>query len=321
MSAKPVPFFFDSSREVVIELSNNMTFGRNKDCDYPVVDHRVSGVHFKVILKDNDVYIVDLESSNSTKLNDDEMTPNTEMKLFKKDKVKFGAQQFYFYYESIENFVVPDITRTLTISNTADVVDEMMSSEQDYSGINLSISEKSTKKVSKLSELKNSKSLVAQHEISLKSITEDIVKRNTLKKEFDTLQLKISNSKSELGNAGYEELENAKKDLKSFNFSINELNECIREAQEKIDKWKKDIEDIQNKVEEVKRVELIHNCLSEDLELESQLRNDLEIYNKMNLDSKKSELEELIKKEFDNYKALQDDYANSLKYRKNKLVS
>jgi len=322
VSDKAVPFFFDSTKEVLIELSNGMTFGRNKECDYSVVDHRVSGMHFKVIIKDENVFIVDLESSNKTKLNDDEVTPNTEMKLSRKDKVKFGAQSYYFFFESIDNFIIPDITKTLKISNTLDIVDEMLEdNNRDFSGINLSIATVGDKKESKLSQLKKSKSRVDEYEVNLKKILSDIEKRDIIAKDYDSLMIKIKNSQQELKNANYESRDKLEQDHKSFNFSIDELNSSIQEAQEKINAWKKDIESIQTKIEEVKRVELIFDCLEKDRVLEQELSNQVSSYRTQDLDTKKTDLQKKIKDEYDNYKSLQEDYADSLKYKKNRLAS
>lgn len=321
MSDKAVPFFYDSAREVVIELSDNMTFGRNKECDYSVVDHRVSGVHFKVSIKNDDVYIIDLESSNSTKLNGTEVCPNTEMKLSLKDKVKFGEQQFSYFFEPLDNFFHPDITETLTISNTADIVDEMLSPASDFDrGMNLSLGS-NQKKGSQLSDLKKSKALVSQYEESLKKVIDDIATREAISKEYDNLMIKISNSKQELKNACYEDRSKIAEDVKSFNFSISELHSSIEQAQEKINSWKKDIEVIQNKVEEVQRLELIHQCLESDQEAESGLSSKLSSYREKNLDELKSDVQNKLKKEFSNYKTIQEEYSDRLKYKKSRLAS
>ncbi|WP_372652127.1 FHA domain-containing protein [Halobacteriovorax sp.] len=319
MSDKTVPFFFDFSREVVIELSHGMTFGRNKDCDYTVVDHRVSGAHFKVILKDNEAYIVDLESSNKTKLNGNEVNPNTETKLSLKDKIRFGEQQFYYFNESIEDFVIPDITRTLTISNTADVVDEMIDLSNDYRGINLSIS--TNKKKSMLGDLKKSKALVGEHEQSLKNVLGEIEKRNSVSREYDSLMLKIKNSKEELSNANFVDKGTLSAECEKSNLSIRSLTESINNAQKQINAWKKEIELLQEKIEEAKRVEQIHKCLESDQLIERNLSKEVERFREMNLDNKKAELQKLIKSEFENYKTLQEEYSDSLKYKKNRLAS
>ncbi len=319
MSDKAVPFFFDSSKEVVIELSDNMTFGRNKECDYSVIDHRVSGVHFKVVVKKNDVYIIDLESSNRTRLNGAEVSPNQEMKLSLKDKVKFGEQQFYFFFEPIETFHIPEITRTLTISNTADIVDEMLGEPSDYKGINLSLG--SNKKGNPLAELKKSKALVDEYEQALRLTLSEIEKRNIVSKDYDSLMMKIENSRQELRNAKYEDKIAIEEDHKSFNFSISEINNSIREAQEKINNWKKDIEEIQNKVEEVKRLELIFECLENDEIVEEKLSKELEVFRAKNLDEVKADLQRKVKKEFDNYKSLQEEYSDMLKYKKSRVAS
>ncbi|GEM_PF-5648119 len=319
MSDKAVPFFFDFSREVVIELSHGMTFGRNKDCDYTVDDHRVSGVHFKIIIKDNEAYIVDLESSNKTKINGNEVPPNVETKVSCKDKIRFGEQQFYFFNESIEDFVIPDITRTLTISNTADIVDEMIDPTNDYRSIDLSISTK--KKKSMLGDLKKSKALVAEHELSLKSVLMEIDKRNAISREYDSLMIKIRNSKEELERANFVDKKSLLYDCEKNKISISELNHSIDNAQKQINAWKKEIELLQDKIEEANRIEQIYKCLENDQVVEEKLSNEVEEYRMKNLDQKKAELQKMIKEEFDNYKSLQEGYSDSLKYKKSRLAS
>lgn len=319
MSDKAVPFFFDFSREVVIELSHNMTFGRNKDCDFTVVDHRVSGVHFKIQIKENDVYIIDLESSNKTKINGNVVNPNVETKLSLKDKINFGEQQFYFFNESIDNFVIPDITRTLTISNTADIVDDMIDSSNAYGSINLSIS--SNKKGSLLGDLKKSKALVDEHELSLKNVLEEIENRNTVLREYDSLMVKIKNSKEELSRANFVDKDTLEADCEKTNHTISSLTNSISDAQKQIDSWKKEIELLQVKVEEAKRVELIYKCLERDQEVEQKLEKKVEDFRMKNLDEKRAELQKIIKTEFENYKTLQEDYSDSLKYKKSRIAS
>ncbi|OUR99827.1 hypothetical protein A9Q84_02020 [Halobacteriovorax marinus] len=315
---KAVPFFFDSKKQVLVELIDGMTFGRNKECDYSVVDHRVSGLHFKVMIKSNGIFIIDLESSNKTKLNGDNIDSNTEIKLKIKDKVVFGDQNFQYYFDNIEDFIIPDVTTSFRVDSNADFVDDMIGSEK-LNGIDLHLGNK--KKVNKLGDLKKSRAYITEIEEKLDIVNKDIQTFNSLKNSYDDLVVKIRASEQELGNSEYESQEDFVKELKSFDFSINELNHSVDEAKKNISLWSSQIEDIKSNISDVERLQNIFSKIKIDKEEEIKLSNEISNYQGKNLDDEKSRFEKIKNDEQDSYKLLQEDYADSLKYKKKRLVA
>ena len=63
-------FLFDILSMERIELFDGMIFGRDAACDIQIEDEAVSGTHFQIKIIDNVVYVLDLDSSNKTYLND-----------------------------------------------------------------------------------------------------------------------------------------------------------------------------------------------------------------------------------------------------------
>lgn len=315
---KAVPFFFDSKKQVLVELTDGMTFGRNKECDYTVVDHRVSGLHFKVLVKDNGIYIIDLESSNKTKLNGDNLDANTEVKLKIKDRVAFGEQKFQYFFDHIEDFIIPEVTTSFRVDSNADFVDSMMETEK-VQGIDLHLGNR--KKSNKLGDLKRSRALMSEIEDKLKNINSEIESFNSLKNNHDELIGKIRANELELGKSDYKTEEQMHKDLKSFNFSISELNKSIEEAKKNIILWSGEVTNIENSIKEVNRVQEIYSKVKDDREEEVSLSNQISDYQAKNLEGEKLRLEKIKNDEQDSYKKLQEDYAESLKYKKKRMVA
>lgn len=75
---------------------NELIIGRSMTSQVFVDDKSVSRSHTKLILKDNDVYVMDLESSNKTVVNDEAIPPMTAMKLKDNDTIKTGNVLFKY---------------------------------------------------------------------------------------------------------------------------------------------------------------------------------------------------------------------------------
>jgi two-component system, cell cycle response regulator len=74
----------------------DMIIGRSMTSGVFVDDRSVSRSHAKLTLSGGDVYIVDLESSNRTVVNDDALPPLVPIKLNNNDQVKTGNVLFKF---------------------------------------------------------------------------------------------------------------------------------------------------------------------------------------------------------------------------------
>ncbi|MDX9730409.1 MAG: diguanylate cyclase [Bdellovibrionales bacterium] len=75
---------------------NELIIGRSMTSHVFVDDKSVSRSHTKIILKDNDVYVMDLESSNKTVVNDEAIPPMIPIKLKDNDTIKTGNVLFKF---------------------------------------------------------------------------------------------------------------------------------------------------------------------------------------------------------------------------------
>jgi two-component system cell cycle response regulator len=75
---------------------SELIIGRSMTSQVFVDDKSVSRSHTKIILKDNDVYVMDLESVNKTVVNDEAIPPLTTLKLKDNDTIKTGNVIFKF---------------------------------------------------------------------------------------------------------------------------------------------------------------------------------------------------------------------------------
>ncbi len=304
-----VPFFYDTKKKSVTELVDGMVVGRNKDCDISVVDHRVSGMHFKVSIKANEVYVTDLESSNKTKLNGEVLEAKIETKISIKDHLKFGDQKFIFFYEAIDDFSVPEVTSTLQISSTADCADDLFksSSLEVVGGVSLG-----GQKKTKVSELKSAKAKIDELEKQMALLVEEGDDLNSLKKSYDELTDKILNSKEQLSIAKYDNKEVIEKDLQNFEFSISELNESINEAKQKIESWNKQIAIINQSILQTKHLHIVFDDLKSFEEQEKELKAEIDSKNSMSIEQKKEAIKNEYEQAKENYKKLQENYSLAL---------
>lgn len=83
-------YFHNMQNSDVFELSDNMVFGRDKSADIQFHDDSISSKHLKVFLKDNHIYILDLGSSNGTKVNSINISSDKDVRLRVGDNVTIG---------------------------------------------------------------------------------------------------------------------------------------------------------------------------------------------------------------------------------------
>ena len=90
-------YLYDPETEEKIELSFEKEFvvGRAKSNDLPISDQSISSRHAKILLKEKNLWIVDLNSFNSTYLNGKEIEGEKEYKLKPRDVIQFGDKVYY----------------------------------------------------------------------------------------------------------------------------------------------------------------------------------------------------------------------------------
>ena len=303
-----VPFFYDTKKEVIIELVDGMVVGRNKDCDVPVIDHRVSGMHFKIKITDDEVFLIDLESSNKTKHNGDEIDAKIEIKLSVNDNIKFGDQKFLYFFENTEEFVVPEVTTSMKINSTADCAEDLFqSSELEVVG-----GFAGGKKKTKVSELKIAKENISEVNTRMLIGKEEVEDFISLKQSYDELIDKISNSKEQLNIAKYSTQKEVQQDIKNYDFSISELNESINDAKQKIEGWSKQIAMINQSILEAKHFNNVFENLSSFNVQEEELKNEIDMKTEQKLEENHLKLVQEHETAQELYKKLQSDYSNTL---------
>src|SRR5690606_5320977 len=72
------------------------TIGRSPDSQIFVEDRSVSKKHAKVKLDGNDVYIVDIGSTNGTEVSNERITQDLPRKLLNNEQIKIGSVIFKF---------------------------------------------------------------------------------------------------------------------------------------------------------------------------------------------------------------------------------
>lgn len=72
----------------VIPVRGEVTIGRKEGNSLVIPDQHVSGQHAKIFIKNDVLYIEDLNSTNGTFINGERV--NSRVKLFAKDEVKVG---------------------------------------------------------------------------------------------------------------------------------------------------------------------------------------------------------------------------------------
>jgi hypothetical protein len=311
-----VPFFYDTKKGAIIELTDGMVVGRNKNCDVAVVDHRVSGMHFKIQVKEDKVFIIDLESSNKTKLNGEEIDAKVEMKLSIKDNIKFGDQKFLFFFECIEDFAVPEVTSTLKIRSTADCADDLFQS----SSLEVVSGASTTKKKTKVSELRVAKGKLSELDTNMQLVKEEFEDFLSLKQSYNELVDKIANSQDQLDIAGYKSKEEVENDIQNYDFSISELNESINEAKQKIEGWSKQITMINQNILEARHFSKVFEDLNCFKTQQSDLTKEIDEKEKLNLEEKHNKSVAEFESAQENYKELQEDYSNSVGVKKKKAA-
>lgn len=76
----------------VIPIRSSVTIGRKDDNSVIISDQHISGNHARLIIKNNVLFIEDLNSTNGTFVNDKKI--DGKVKLFGKDVIRIGSSIF-----------------------------------------------------------------------------------------------------------------------------------------------------------------------------------------------------------------------------------
>ena len=86
----------DSSTEDIHFNEDEFLFGRGSNCHKQLDDNRLSRKHCILYRKDQNYYLMDLNSSNATFLNSEKLEPNQEYDIKSGDKINIGDTQIVF---------------------------------------------------------------------------------------------------------------------------------------------------------------------------------------------------------------------------------
>lgn len=76
-------------------IERDATIGRSKKCDICIDDPFLSQEHAQILVRDGGVFLLDLESTNGTFLNDEQISGDA-IELFSGDSVHLGQLKFVF---------------------------------------------------------------------------------------------------------------------------------------------------------------------------------------------------------------------------------
>ena len=76
----------------IIPIRSDLTIGRKDDNSIVLSDQHVSGNHAKIVVRNDSLFIEDLNSTNGTYLNRNKIS--SKMKLSNKDEIKIGTAVF-----------------------------------------------------------------------------------------------------------------------------------------------------------------------------------------------------------------------------------
>ncbi|MFN3454437.1 MAG: diguanylate cyclase [Pseudobdellovibrio sp.] len=75
---------------------SDLTMGRSPDCDIYIADSSLSRSHARIVQSDFETFIIDMNSTNRTSVNDQVIAPMVQRKLHNSDKIKTGNVIFKY---------------------------------------------------------------------------------------------------------------------------------------------------------------------------------------------------------------------------------
>lgn len=83
-------YFHNTHNSMVYEIKDKTIIGRDEKCDICINDESISSKHLKIYLKNSHVFILDLGSSNGTKVNSINIAKDSDVKLRVGDNINIG---------------------------------------------------------------------------------------------------------------------------------------------------------------------------------------------------------------------------------------
>lgn len=271
-------FLFEPERQEEIKILKSASVGRADTNDIQIKDQSVSSKHARIVLKGNNVFLVDLNSFNSTYINSEELVPEKGYKVEAGDVLQFGDKVYYWCsYEPCQKYLdLPAITGSFKMHTESTGQAIVHNYEEPIIDMDAPPKKKN---------------------ISLKALRHHKEDLERLNKELDNLRILISDKEKFKGKVKlkFKELEEFDSYLEVKNYkNTSEVVSIIKSVEEVNDRLEKDKGDLWEKISVLKNqiVELEEEVVNLDEEKEknlamiSELEKDIEIIKgRENLDS------------------------------------
>ena len=191
----------------VINLEDQMVFGRRSKCDVLFKDDLVSGYHCKFHVCSENIFVEDLKASNPLKLNGSAIEEATKYKLKHNDSVKIGVAEF----------ILINVELNLTNNSKSLSLEKNSSHEVIASDISFNEDQNLWKKESKQKlKIKNLKA-----KVKVSSESKYVI--SSLKKEFTLLHSKKEEISNNLKNPNEYNLDELKEYIEFFSIKLEEV--------------------------------------------------------------------------------------------------
>ena len=167
-------YFIQKKNNRAIPINDGIIIGRGNDCKIVIKDERISSNHLKIVVGDDECFIVDLETKNGTIVNGQRIPTNEKFKLYHNDILQLGRYQFQFVDEKLTTRLgqtVEDMEKTCTNLGVSVTYSKNEAQDQDYNAINFTSSgNKISKPTPRQSRIRENVSTNVQNEIELEPV-------------------------------------------------------------------------------------------------------------------------------------------------------
>lgn len=324
-----------------IQLFDGMVFGRDNSCDIIVDDESVSGSHFKILIIDYEVHVIDLESSNSTFLNDVAIIPNKQVKLHAKDVLRIGEQEYSYSSGAIRKLDLPSLSHTLQVdrlkfdempSPDIERIETASSYDEDLSFENVEILQPK-KPETGLKALRSAKKYLDELHSVNNEILEKVEQLKQMRRRKIEVGAKVDTTKKILSECEFKNEKDFEKELRLHRGTVEGYKMKIKKEEKEIARIKKIIDKAEEDIAQAKfniagyQGESKHffdkfDAVNEKYDIYknknvfenefSTLKDTIRKYEALDLDGKKDEVEKEIKLKAKQYKEMQDHYGAKL---------
>ncbi|OFZ21280.1 MAG: hypothetical protein A2202_04235 [Bdellovibrionales bacterium RIFOXYA1_FULL_36_14] len=244
-------YFIQKKNNRAIPINDEIIIGRGNDCKIVIKDERISSNHLKIVVRDNECFIVDLETKNGTIVNGQRIPSNEKFKLYHNDILQLGRYQFQFVDEKLTTRLgqtVEDMEKTCTNLGVSITYSKNAVQDQDYNALNFTSSGNMISNLTpRRSRVKENASVNIPNEIELMPI-------NTKASLTQSVQTSSASQTEQLFRELHFQRKEREKRLKMKENEILKLIETKKEFLEKQNEAKEKYQEL--KVLEAKKIQL-----------------------------------------------------------------